>query len=87
MYTFIVMVKNLRQNSRLVKVEFEDETPVNPFDFWEGRNFKLKIRQVEGGFRNYDKSEFESAPTPIGADEEIEAIWAKQHSCRDCRPI
>ena len=54
----------------LLKPEFEDETPVNPFDFWEGRNFKLKIRQVEG-FRNYDKSEFESAPTPIGADEEI----------------
>ena len=63
----------------LLKPEFEDETPVNPFDFWEGRNFKLKIRQVEG-FRNYDKSEFESAPSPVAADDEIEAIWAKQHS-------
>ncbi len=37
--------------------EFADETPVNPFDLWEGANFKLKIRNVEG-YRNYDKSEF-----------------------------
>ena len=39
--------------------EFEDETPINPFDFWEGANFKLKIRKVDG-FWNYDKSEFDS---------------------------
>ena len=37
--------------------EFEDETPINPFDFWEGANFKLKIRKVDG-YWNYDKSEF-----------------------------
>ena len=60
--------------------QFEDESPVNPFDFWEGVNFKLKARQVDG-YRNYDKSEFESTPTPIAeTDEEIEAIWSKQHS-------
>ena len=42
--------------------EFEDETPINPFDFWQGANFKLKIRKVDG-YWNYDKSEFEtSAP-------------------------
>jgi hypothetical protein len=41
----------------LMNPEFEDETPVNPFDLWEGANFKLKIRNVEG-YRNYDKSEF-----------------------------
>jgi len=64
----------------VMQPEFEDETPVNPFDFWEGVNFKLKARQVEG-YRNYDKSEFESTPTPIAeSDEEIEAIWGKQHS-------
>ena len=40
--------------------EFEDEQKINPFDFWEGANFKLKIRNVEG-YRNYDKSEFEPA--------------------------
>ena len=43
--------------------EFEDETPINPFDFWEGANFKLKIRKVDG-FWNYDKSEFDSV-TPL----------------------
>ena len=63
-----------------MKPEFEDETPKNPFDFWDGVNFKLKIRQVEG-YRNYDKSEFESDSSPVAnSDEEIEAIWTKQHS-------
>ncbi len=59
--------------------QFEDETPVNPFDFWEGCNFKLKIRNVEG-YRNYDKSEFESASPLADSDEEIEATWNQQHS-------
>ena len=39
--------------------EFEDETPINPFDFWEGANFKLKIRKVDG-YWNYDASSFEN---------------------------
>ena len=43
----------------MMQPQFQDEEPVNPFDFWEGANFKLKIRQVEG-YRNYDKSEFAS---------------------------
>ncbi len=47
--------------------QFEDETPVNPFDLWEGANFKLKIRKIDG-FSNYDKSEFEN-PTPLDEDE------------------
>ena len=59
--------------------QFEDENPVNPFDFWEGANFKLKIRQVEG-YRNYDKSEFDT-PSPIAEDDaKIESIWNGQHS-------
>ena len=51
---------------------------LNPFDFWKGANFKLKIRQVEG-YRNYDKSEFDSA-TPLGDDDYCETIWKKQYS-------
>jgi hypothetical protein len=59
--------------------QFEDEKPLNPFDFWEGANFKLKIRNVEG-YRNYDKSEFDT-PSPISEDDSIiENIWNKQHS-------
>ena len=58
---------------------FEDETPVNPFDFWKGANFKLKIRKVDG-YWNYDKSEFET-PTPLFAkDDDIEEVWNKQYS-------
>jgi len=66
----------------LMKPEFEDEQPVNPFDFWDGCNFKLKIRKVEG-YRNYDKSEFEK-PSPVSDnDKEIESIWKRQYSLAD----
>lgn len=54
--------------------EFDDETPVNPFDFWEGANFKLKIRDVEG-YRNYDKSEFAEVSAVSQSDEELEKIY------------
>jgi len=57
---------------------FEDETPMNPFDFWEGAEFKLKIRKVDG-YWNYDKSEF-SAPSPlVDDDDKLEEIWEKQY--------
>jgi len=57
---------------------FEDENPINPFDFWKGANFKLKIRKVDG-YWNYDKSEFE-AVSPITTDDEvIKGIWNKQY--------
>lgn len=57
--------------------------PVNVFSFWEGHNFKLKIRQVKG-YRNYDTSEFEETPTPVAqTDKEIEAIWKKAYSLKD----
>lgn len=59
--------------------EFEDEEPINPFDFWAGANFKLKIRNVEG-YRNYDKSEFEAPAPLLDDDEELEKIWKQQHS-------
>lgn len=62
--------------------EFEDESPVNIFDFWEGSNFRLKIRNV-AGYRNYDKSEFD-APTPIFEDDsEIEKVWLQEHSLKE----
>ena len=58
---------------------FEDESPVNPFDFWEGANFKLKLRKVDG-YWNYDKSEFETPSALAEDDAELEAIWEKQYS-------
>lgn len=59
--------------------EFEDEAPMNPFDLWEGANFKLKIRNYEG-YRNYDKSEFDSAAPLAEDDEELEKIWKREHA-------
>ena len=59
--------------------EFEDETPINPFDFWQGANFKLKIVKKDG-YWNYDKSEFD-APSPLLEDDDaLEALWKKQYS-------
>ena len=59
---------------------FEDETPVNPFDFWKGADFKLKITRV-AGFWNYDKSEFAEASTLGGFnDKELEALWNEEYS-------
>ena len=62
--------------------EFDDEEAVNPFDFWEGANFRMKIRNVEG-YRNYDKSEFDQ-PAPLSEDDkQLEDIWAAQRSLSD----
>jgi hypothetical protein len=59
--------------------EFQDETPVNVFDFWEGANFKLKIKTV-GGYWNYDSSEFASPTALSPDDDEMESIWKQQYS-------
>jgi hypothetical protein len=60
---------------------FEDEAAINPFDFWKGANFKLKIRKVDG-YWNYDKSEFET-PTVVASDDNaIKEIWAKQYALK-----
>ena len=57
---------------------FEDEQAINPFDFWKGANFKLKIRKVDG-YWNYDKSEFEGVTPLKESDDDIKAIWEKQY--------
>jgi len=63
--------------------EFADETPINPFDLWEGANFKLKIRNVES-YRNYDKSEFaEKSALYDGDDEKLEALWKTEYSLKE----
>jgi hypothetical protein len=59
--------------------EFEDESPFNPFDFWQGANFKLKIRKVDG-YWNYDKSEFEAPSAMFDNDNQIEEVWKQQYA-------
>ena len=63
----------------VMQPSFQDEDPVNPFDFWEGADFKLKIRNVEG-YRNYDKSEFASGSALYESDEtKLEAVYNQLH--------
>ena len=59
--------------------EFDDEDPINPFDFWQGANFKLKIVKKDG-YWNYDKSEFDRVSPLLDDDDAMEAIWKKQYS-------
>ena len=63
--------------------QFQDEEAVNPFDFWKGADFKLKVRKVDG-YINYDKSEF-AAPAPLfgGDDAKLEALWKTQYSLKE----
>ena len=60
---------------------FEDEAAINPFDFWKGANFKLKIRKVDG-YWNYDKSEFEGVSALAESDDKIKEVWSKQHALK-----
>jgi hypothetical protein len=58
--------------------QFADEQPYQPFDFWEGADFKIKIRQVEG-YRNYDKSEFASRAALSDDESKLEGIYNSMH--------
>jgi len=59
--------------------EFEDEEAIDPFDFWQGANFKLKAKNV-AGYRNYDSSEFAKPGALLDDDDAMEAVWKKQYS-------
>jgi hypothetical protein len=59
--------------------EFEDEEAIDPFDFWQGANFKLKAKNV-AGYRNYDSSEFARPDALLDDDDAMEAIWKRQYS-------
>jgi hypothetical protein len=63
--------------------QFQDEKPLNPFDFWSGANFKLKIRQVDG-YTNYDKSEFAAPSALLGGDDAaLEKLWKTEYSLKE----
>jgi len=62
--------------------QFPDETPVNPFDMWEGADFTLKIRKVEG-YPNYDASAFKAPSAVPGSDDELEALYNKQYDLNE----
>jgi len=62
--------------------EFEDEEAIDPFDFWQGANFKLKAKNV-AGFRNYDSSEFAAVSPLLKDDDALEALWKKENSLQE----
>ena len=62
--------------------EFEDEEAIDPFDFWQGANFKLKAKNV-AGFRNYDSSEFAAVSPLLDDDDALEALWKKENSLQE----
>ena len=66
----------------VMRPEFDDETPINPFELWEGANFRLRARKVDG-YRSYDKSEFDSVSALSDDDSELEEIWNSQHSLEE----
>lgn len=66
----------------MMNPEFDDESAVNPFDLWEGASFRLKMRNVEG-FRNYDKSEFDSPGPLFDDDAKLEEVWKSEHSLQE----
>ena len=62
--------------------EFEDEEAIDPFDFWQGANFKLKAKNV-AGYRNYDSSEFTAVTPLLDDDDALEAVWKKENSLKE----
>ena len=66
----------------LMHPEFDDETAVNPFDFWNGANFRLRARKV-AGYRNYDKSDFDTASPIFEDDSETERVWNTEYSLEE----
>ena len=66
----------------VMQPQFADEDPINPFDFWEGADFKLKIRNVEG-YRNYDKSEFSNQSVLSEDDTKLEQIYDKMFDLQE----
>jgi hypothetical protein len=66
----------------LMNPEFEGDAPVNPFDFWAGANFKIRIRTVEG-YPNYDQSIFDTPKPLLSDDSELEQLWNKEYSLKE----
>jgi len=69
----------LNKLTAAMQPEFEDEEAIDPFDFWQGANFKLKAKNV-AGYRNYDSSEFARPEPLLDDDDAMEGVWKKQFS-------
>lgn len=78
-FLFAFGKKILNKCNDMINPQFADDPKVNVFDMWNGANFKLKVKNGEGGFPNYDRSEFDSPSAISDDDSEIEKIWNSRH--------
>lgn len=78
-FLFMYGKKIFDKINSLMNPSFDDESPQNPFDFWDGSNFKMKIKKVEG-YRNFDDSKFDRPSAIADSDAEIESIWKRQYA-------
>ena len=62
--------------------EYDGDTPMNPFDLWNGANFKLRSRMV-AGYVNYDSSAFDNASALLDDDAQLEKIWKSEYSLKE----
>jgi O6-methylguanine-DNA--protein-cysteine methyltransferase len=82
-FLFKYGTKIFQKVQEAMQPQFKDEEAINPFDFWKGANFKLKIRKV-AGYTNYDKSEFDGASELYkGDDEKLEKLWKTLYKLQD----
>ena len=81
-FKFVYGKKIFEKLTGAMNPQFEDDQPIDPFDLWEGANFKLKIRKVDG-YQNYDLSDFDSPAPLLEDDEKLEKIWKSEYSLLD----
>jgi hypothetical protein len=70
-----------------MKPEFEGDEVLDPFDLWNGADFKIKVKTVKESsgatYPNYDESSFMSPSALSDDDEELERIWKQCHSLQE----
>lgn len=63
--------------------EFDDQEAIDPFDFWKGADFNLRLKKV-AGYWNYDSSAF-ALPSTLGGfdDENLEKIYNQMYDLNE----
>lgn len=81
-FKYVYGKKIFEKLTQAMNPQFEDDKPIDPFDLWQGANFKLKIRKVDG-YQNYDLAEFDSPAPLFDDDDKLEKIWKSQYSLKE----
>ena len=67
----------------MMQPEFDDQEAIDPFDFWAGADFNLRLKKV-AGYWNYDSSAF-ARPSTLGGfdDEKLESIYNQMYDLNE----